>query len=111
MIASILNISAPDICGCWRAPSITRYSLPRRSEEHTSELQSHSDLHSFPTRRSSDLLETLVADDRLDLEHLGAGHLRLLACALHHALLASPRPTGAGRGAGRPDGGVGWWYS
>src|SRR5476649_2687897 len=29
---------------------------PRRSEEHTSELQSHRDLHSFPTRRSSDLL-------------------------------------------------------
>src|SRR5882672_7076188 len=33
--------------------------LPRgnvyRSEEHTSELQSHRDLHSFPTRRSSDL--------------------------------------------------------
>src|ERR671916_619567 len=28
---------------------------PIRSEEHTSELQSHSDLHSFPTRRSSDL--------------------------------------------------------
>src|SRR5882672_4017101 len=28
---------------------------PTRSEEHTSELQSHSDLHSFPTRRSSDL--------------------------------------------------------
>src|SRR5476649_564725 len=27
-----------------------------RSEEHTSELQSHSDLHSFPTRRSSDLI-------------------------------------------------------
>src|SRR5436190_1550392 len=27
----------------------------RRSEEHTSELQSHSDLRSFPTRRSSDL--------------------------------------------------------
>src|SRR5882672_3330105 len=26
-----------------------------RSAEHTSELQSHSDLHSFPTRRSSDL--------------------------------------------------------
>src|SRR5947207_2424613 len=33
-------------------------SPPRRwtrSEEHTSELQSHSDLHPFPTRRSSDL--------------------------------------------------------
>src|SRR5882672_221233 len=31
-----------------------------RSEEHTSELQSHSDLHSFPTRRSSDLPATVV---------------------------------------------------
>src|SRR5476649_1602615 len=30
-------------------------ALIPRSEEHTSELQSHSDLHSFPTRRSSDL--------------------------------------------------------
>src|SRR5215204_2765368 len=30
-------------------------STVTRSEEHTSELQSHSDLHSFPTRRSSDL--------------------------------------------------------
>src|ERR687885_97514 len=29
--------------------------LHGRSEEHTSELQSHRDLHSFPTRRSSDL--------------------------------------------------------
>src|SRR5882672_9720209 len=27
-----------------------------RSEEHTSELQSHRDLHSFPTLRSSDLI-------------------------------------------------------
>src|SRR5579875_1805505 len=36
----------------------TRCATPRpelRSEEHTSELQSHSELHSFPTRRSSDL--------------------------------------------------------
>src|SRR5476649_2279760 len=30
-------------------------TLQNRSEEHTSELQSHRDLHSFPTRRSSDL--------------------------------------------------------
>src|ERR671926_258719 len=30
-------------------------ALPGGSEEHTSELQSHRDLHSFPTRRSSDL--------------------------------------------------------
>src|SRR5476649_1421625 len=29
--------------------------IAQRSEEHTSELQSHRDLHSFPTRRSSDL--------------------------------------------------------
>src|ERR1035437_8806541 len=29
--------------------------LSPRSEEHTSELQSRRDLHSFPTRRSSDL--------------------------------------------------------
>src|SRR5476649_1693139 len=33
----------------------SRSSSCGRSEEHTSELQSHSDLHSFPTRRSSDL--------------------------------------------------------
>src|SRR5215211_5863539 len=32
----------------------------QRSEEHTSELQSHSDLHSFPTRRSSDLCSRAV---------------------------------------------------
>src|SRR5882672_6053494 len=32
-------------------------ALPR-SEEHTSELQSHRDLHSFLTRRSSDLKST-----------------------------------------------------
>src|SRR5476649_2677847 len=32
-----------------------------RSEEHTSELQSHRDLHSFPTRRSSDLFRKIRA--------------------------------------------------
>src|SRR5579875_3708309 len=37
------------------------FARPSRSEEHTSELQSHSDLHSFPTRRSSDLTVLLVA--------------------------------------------------
>src|SRR5476649_354916 len=35
-----------------------------RSEEHTSELQSHSDLHSFPTRRSSDLYIPYAAANR-----------------------------------------------
>src|SRR5215211_5869057 len=57
-----------------------------RSEEHTSELQSHSDLHSFPTRRSSDLeplghveladahlLDPAVAPDPRDLLALAYG--------------------------------------
>src|SRR5476649_327282 len=35
-----------------------------RSEEHTSELQSHRDLHSFPTRRSSDLPSWSPSDRR-----------------------------------------------
>src|SRR5476649_275234 len=38
---------------------------PGRSEEHTSELQSHRDLHSFPTRRSSDLRAGRPCDQRL----------------------------------------------
>src|ERR1035437_2647058 len=36
---------------------ITFVTRKTRSEEHTSELQSHRYLHSFPTRRSSDLLD------------------------------------------------------
>src|SRR5476649_1743847 len=44
---TLLEESARD----FRSDSFER----KRSEEHTSELQSHSDLHSFPTRRSSDL--------------------------------------------------------
>src|SRR5476649_170295 len=36
--------------------SVVRGPEFNRSEEHTSELQSHRDLHSFPTRRSSDLI-------------------------------------------------------
>src|SRR5882672_3926829 len=38
-----------------KTPAVALKAAPARSEEHTSELQSHSDLHSFPTRRSSDL--------------------------------------------------------
>src|SRR5476649_2096145 len=44
-----------------------------RSEEHTSELQSHRDLHSFPTRRSSDLSRAADGDPgrrRLELRGL-----------------------------------------
>src|SRR4030095_17018328 len=36
-----------------------QFLVGTRSEEHTSALQSHRDLHSFPTRRSSDLLAGL----------------------------------------------------
>src|SRR5882672_3191524 len=39
-----------------------RLTVRLRSEEHTSELQSHRDLHSFPTRRSSDLLSVDIED-------------------------------------------------
>src|SRR5476649_505672 len=38
-----------------RVRLLNGYTYNKRSEEHTSELQSHRDLHSFPTRRSSDL--------------------------------------------------------
>src|SRR5260221_521094 len=49
-----------NICSCRASKPLSqkrsRRSVRRlRSEEHTSELQSHRDLHSFPTRRSSDL--------------------------------------------------------
>src|SRR5215211_6048434 len=50
---------APRSCRVYlrlQASHASRRSRPTRSEEHTSELQSHSDLHSVPTRRSSDLV-------------------------------------------------------
>src|SRR5476649_2529139 len=48
-----------------RRTSVPMALCVTRSEEHTSELQSHRDLHSFPTRRSSDLcLESVVHVDR-----------------------------------------------
>src|SRR5215211_5953225 len=53
------------------------HSSGRRSEEHTSELQSHSDLHSFPTRRSSDLLLRRQRDHplaRIELHDARARH-------------------------------------
>src|SRR5476649_277633 len=58
--------------------------LAARSEEHTSELQSHRDLHSFPTRRSSDLVHAhgivgaaqfLVLAGRFGGDHGGFGRL------------------------------------
>src|SRR5882672_627340 len=59
---AIARLTAPggELGQIWHIPRPVVYrSLSRlldaRSEEHTSELQSHRDLHSFPTRRSSDL--------------------------------------------------------
>src|ERR671916_366948 len=64
--ASYRNTLAPLECVSSRPPSPNRPCSPEgrrelthRSEEHTSELQSHRDLHSFPTRRSSDLKSIL----------------------------------------------------
>src|SRR5476649_303126 len=52
-----------------------------RSEEHTSELQSHRDLHSFPTRRSSDLRRQHASGrrDAAACQHLHGGKLWLHA--------------------------------
>src|ERR671917_572238 len=65
-----LPIFVPEVCGAFDVPvgdvkladpcvaecdRDGSGELHIRSEEHTSELQSHRDLHSFPTRRSSDL--------------------------------------------------------
>src|SRR6476646_6900311 len=47
--------SGPRRIGARGSSKSTSWAAASRSEEHTSELQSHSDLHSFPTRRSSDL--------------------------------------------------------
>src|SRR5882672_7398651 len=49
-----------------------RSSRWTRSEEHTSELQSHRDLHSFPTRRSSDLFSNAAASAGRVLKITGA---------------------------------------
>src|SRR5215211_7235686 len=50
------------------ASFISMQASPMRSEEHTSELQSHRDLHSFPTRRSSDPMVELSDGDSLASE-------------------------------------------
>src|SRR5882672_9415637 len=56
----IFSMVFPGSINCGSSMSITaagtgNEAQRERSEEHTSELQSHRDLHSFPTRRSSDL--------------------------------------------------------
>src|SRR5476649_2463175 len=78
--------SSPWICGAPQSgfsKLILRIrSRTSRSEEHTSELQSHRDLHSFPTRRSSDLrlgdveaeLQKLAVDMRRTPERVLEAH-------------------------------------
>src|SRR5688572_20188321 len=88
------------------SPTCSRPSASReRSEEHTSELQSQSNLHSFPTRRSSDLevngrLDTRNGDPppgtgNSSIARLGGrytvGTLRVDAAVLFG--FASPDPT------------------
>src|SRR5476649_2814371 len=51
LVQTFLDVTAGDEL----AFTTAERRVVNRSEEHTSELQSHSDLHSFPTRRSSDL--------------------------------------------------------
>src|SRR5882672_739661 len=58
-----------------------------RSEEHTSELQSHSDLHSFPTRRSSDLAISLMESSTFTFQ---AAASRIAPCCCSSAVTAMP---------------------
>src|SRR4029453_16657617 len=61
-----------------------------RSEEHTSELQSHSDLHSFPTRRSSDLINATSCKKNSTAVVIGVPIIRLQSYCLgvmHHRVI------------------------
>src|SRR5882672_1830806 len=58
-----------------------------RSEEHTSELQSHRDLHSFPTRRSSDL-DARTAQNPWLVEEVFRTGTQSHACLEPHATVA-----------------------
>src|SRR5579875_3726070 len=74
----------------WSASTFTiappRPPASMRSEEHTSELQSHRDLHSFPTRRSSDLECCLTCRIRC---MIWQGHVRLERQHIHDRSPAS----------------------
>src|SRR5882672_4153563 len=82
-----------------------RVAIVRRSEEHTSELQSHRDLHSFPTRRSSDLLRGGPARARVPGARGERGAQRAVWPA--HRAARSDRAARPPRAAGRRRGGTG----
>src|SRR5215204_5445675 len=94
-----------------RFAGFTKQGYPRelaissRSEEHTSELQSHRDLHSFPTRRSSDLILQLCsvfgfadADARAEVRRLHEARVSEGACDLLYTGLPVVLPLLAGQG-------------
>src|SRR4030095_6956352 len=58
--------------------------IARRSEEHTSELQSHRDLRAFPTRRSSDL--------EYEIAPVGSFGTEIVARKLENACTRRSRP-------------------
>src|SRR5476649_647900 len=79
MSGNLLSIASESIAGQSTATKMTGASfvdacLQLRSEEHTSELQSHSDLHSFPTRRSSDLFHVGQSALHRQRKHCGSKH-------------------------------------
>src|ERR687893_154786 len=65
------------------AVGISNVSKLSRSEEHTSELQSHRDLHSFPTRRSSDLCVAQSADGECITAWIGLSQQHGSCCGRH----------------------------
>src|SRR5947207_10792 len=81
-----------------------------RSEEHTSELQSHSDLHPFPTRRSSDLNEEARVEQMhnsvLDAADILIDRQPLLHLFLAPCLLTIARVDIAQEVPGRADEGI-----
>src|SRR5215217_2785760 len=74
-----------------RSTMYTNPSSSSRSEEHTSELQSRQYLHSFPTRRSSDLL--VEGRFHLDAVHVLAApddHVLGAVDDVHESLVVEP---------------------
>src|SRR5476649_1393691 len=76
-----VSCAAPDAAD---AGAIIEPQVPSRSEEHTSELQSHRDLHSFPTRRSSDLDTTQFSLCRGKLAKCQLRRSGRSRCRSHH---------------------------
>src|ERR1044072_2218771 len=93
--------------GTYSLSRISFFFLPiarRRSEEHTSELQSRRDIPFFPKRRSSDLGLDRRVGVAVVAHALRERHVLLVEDLL---LLLAHRAAGGGGGVGRGAGGVG----